>query len=109
MIRDKQIKLRATKEEITTLRAKAQTANMTLCEYLRQAGINASIEPRPSLDEIRAVNALLKEINPVGNNLNQIAVKLNAGAGLSRQEAESLKYRLSETARLFRELKSLLK
>lgn len=108
MIRNKQINLRATEEEMVKLKTNARTANMTLCEYLRQAGIHARIETRPGLDEIRTINALLKEINPIGNNLNQIAARLNAGLPLSPGETNELQRQLSENIRLIRELKTLL-
>lgn len=69
---------RVTAAERVEVEEKAAAAGISLTEFGRQANLNARITPRRgSIDE-----ALLVELNRIGVNLNQIAMKVNAGRSL---------------------------
>lgn len=109
MIKNKDIHIRLSEQESDTLNARARQANMTLCEYLRQAGMKGNVQARRSPEEIKALGVLLRELHPLGSNLNQIAAKLNSTAVLSPEGVDELRTWINYNITLCRELKDLLK
>jgi uncharacterized protein YukE len=83
MIRDKSIKIRAFENERLDWQAKASNANMTLANYIRsllnseQVKRDAPIKrSRRSYEPVDPV--LIRQLAKIGNNLNQIAKRVNS-------------------------------
>ena len=72
--RDKTLTVRLTESEKALIEKKAKRANMNLTEYIiavsNKSKINVSEDTKP----------LLVELKRIGNNINQIAMKINSGA-----------------------------
>lgn len=109
MTRDKRIDLRASREELALLRQRASQAGMTLGRYLREIGLHGRVQSRNNTAEIQTIHKLLKEINPIGNNLDQIAARLNAGLPILPGEADELKKLLQQNTTLCREIKNQIR
>lgn len=61
------------KNEATALKNKSKKAGLNESEFIRKAIVNSVIKEQPS-DEF---NDFIKELRAIGNNLNQIARRLN--------------------------------
>lgn len=70
--------VRLTEAELAQVAELASASRLSLSEYVRQRLLSGKVTPRPALDDAQ----LLAELNRCGVNLNQIAKRLNAGAGL---------------------------
>lgn len=72
--RDKTLTVRLTESEKSLIEKKAKRANMNLTEYIiavsNKSKINVTEDTKP----------LLVELKRIGNNINQIAMKINSGA-----------------------------
>ncbi|MCW4151992.1 MobC family plasmid mobilization relaxosome protein [Halomonas sp. 18H] len=90
-VRDLFIYVRATHQEKELLKAKAQSYDLTLSEWLRQLAFTG--KPRKKVRSVPDADPfLIREINRVGNNMNQLARHANerAKAGLSLNTLELL-------------------
>ena len=67
--------LRLNAEEAEKLIANAKACGLTRTAYLRRLLSGYDLKPRPSAE----LEALRTEIHQIGNNINQIARKANAG------------------------------
>ena len=80
--RDKTLTIRLTESEKANIEKKAAKAKMNLTEYIIAASnkskINVAEDTKP----------LLVELKRIGNNINQIAMKINSGAISSYNFAE---------------------
>ena len=70
--------IRLTQAELAAISELAGASGLSLSEYVRQRLLTGKVTPRPALDDAQ----VLAELNRCGVNLNQIAKRLNAGAGL---------------------------
>lgn len=86
--RDQQLNFSLTRDELTTLRVRAEAAGMHLVDYGRDLLLRrrapSGRQPDPETVEAegtlaRAARLLTHELRRLGNNLNQIARRLNAG------------------------------
>lgn len=68
------LSIRLTESEKFKIVTKANAAGMNINEYIIAASLKTEI--RPPLD----LSPLLIELKRIGNNLNQITTKINAGA-----------------------------
>ena len=72
--RDKTLTVRLTESEKANIEKKAAKAKMNLTEYIiavsNKSKINVTEDTKP----------LLVELKRIGNNINQIAMKINSGA-----------------------------
>ena len=72
--RDKTLTIRLTESEKALIEKKAKRANMNFTEYIiavsNKSKINVTEDTKP----------LLVELKRIGNNINQIAMKINSGA-----------------------------
>ena len=109
MIKNKDLHIRFSEEELSTLKNCASQAGTNLCNYLRQAGLTGRIEQPMTSAQENTLNTLLREFHPLGGNLNQIAAKLNAGLPLSPGETDRLRELLGKNIALWQEIKELLK
>ena len=72
--RNETLTIRLTKAEKSAIRTKARKAKLNLTDYI----IAASLQTEITVAE--DVKPLIAELKRIGNNLNQIAVKVNSGA-----------------------------
>lgn len=90
-VRDLFIYVRATRDEKELLKAKAQSYDLTLSEWLRQLAFTG--KPKKKVRSVPDADPfLIREINRVGNNMNQLARHANerAKAGLRLDTLELL-------------------
>ncbi|WP_237673990.1 plasmid mobilization protein [Vreelandella profundi] len=90
-IRDLFIYVRATRNEKELLKAKAQSYDLTLSEWLRQLAFTG--KPKKQVRSVPDADPLLiYEINQLGKNMNQLARHANerAKVGLSLDALEIL-------------------
>ncbi len=73
--------LRLNADEVQKLITNAKACGLTRTAYLRRLLNGYDLKPRPSAE----LEALRTEIHQIGNNINQIARKANAGFA-SREE-----------------------
>ena len=71
--RDRTLTIRLTKSEKEMIRKKAAHAKMTLTNYIVAASLQIEINVAED------VKPLLVELKRIGNNINQIALKVNTG------------------------------
>ena len=74
---------------MNTLKSKANIAGISISAFIRKAINDTEIKQGPSLE----LAMLIKELNRIGNNINQIAVKANA---LGFIDTPKLKYELDK-------------
>ena len=71
--RDKTLTIRVTESEKNAITAKAKRAKLSLTEYI--VTFSRQVEIHPPAD----MSPLLLELKRIGNNLNQLATKVNSG------------------------------
>ena len=76
MKRTKRIELRVSEEELGLIKNNARMCGNTVGRFVRERSMML-VEPRPAISENE--KQLLRELSAIGNNLNQIALKLNRG------------------------------
>ncbi len=99
MAKKYEICLRLNLAEAKRLYQDSKRCGLSKTAYLRQLIMGAEIKARPS-EEIKKLRT---EIHYIGNNVNQIARKINAGFG-SKEDAAQIKYLLREIYRLMYEI-----
>lgn len=72
--RDKTLTIRLTESEKANIEKKAAKAKMNLTEYIIAASNKSKIKVAED------TKPLLVELKRIGNNINQIAMKINSGA-----------------------------
>lgn len=70
----KRLEVRLSETDMNTLKSKANIAGISISAFIRKAINDTEIKQGPSLE----LAMLIKELNRIGNNINQIAVKANA-------------------------------
>lgn len=91
--------LRLDPAEAQRLSSDSKRCGLSKTAYLRQLILGAELKARPSPE----IKALRTEIHHIGNNVNQIARKINAGFG-SKEDVEQIKYLLGEVYRMMYEI-----
>ena len=99
MAKKYEICLRLNLEEAKRLYQDSKRCGLAKTAYLRQLIMGAEIKARPSQE----IKKLRTEIHHIGNNVNQIARKINAGFG-SKEDATQIKYLLGDIYRLMYEI-----
>ena len=94
----KKLTLRLTMQEYIHLKTQADVAGMKLEPLLRQLVMGMKLRPRPP----DSYAALLRELNAIGSNVNQIAYWANAQKNVSEGE-------IAEAVRLVRRAWRLVK
>ena len=94
-----EICLRLNQAESERLYQDSKRCGLSKTAYLRQLIMGAEIKARPPQE----IKKLRTEIHHIGNNVNQIARKINAGFG-SKEDAAQIKYLLGEIYRLMYEI-----
>lgn len=84
MSRKRYIQIRVTDDELTAIKERA--GNVSTSTFLRQLALDQPIAqpPNPSREIIHKCDPeLIRQVNYIGNNINQIAKQLNSGTELS--------------------------
>lgn len=98
-MREQQIHMRVSQEEYELLQQKMkQSGCATLSAYLRKMAIDGMIV---KLD-IPEFNEISWQLRYIGNNLNQIAKRLNNGGGVYAADFDEIKKRQGEITELVR-------
>ena len=88
--RPKQIVIRMTEEEFAKVKAQVEKSGLKQQDYLIRAITNKPITNTDGLKE------LVPELKRVGNNLNQLSRKANAGYVIGVEQLEQAQKELSE-------------
>lgn len=80
------ITIRVTPEEKTAIERKVKQANLSLTDYLVTAAQSTQIFV------VEDIKPALMELKRIGNNLNQIAMKINAGVFQSYNFSEVIQW-----------------
>ncbi len=98
---DRKIKLsvRVNEREYKHLKNQADNAGLKMEPFIRKLIMGTEIRPRPPDN----VAQLIREINAVGNNINQIARKVNTENSVNQAQLEELLHLLGE---IYREVKN---
>ena len=78
--------MRLTKAERAHLDRLSRESGLTLSRTIRACISGTELRPRPPEE----LGQLYTEVNRIGNNINQIARKINAGLGTRADVAEAL-------------------
>ncbi|TDH23980.1 mobilization protein [Segetibacter sp. 3557_3] len=99
--------VKCTKTERFVIKAKAEKAQLTVSEYLRQMGINGKIDmlKRALPPEVLRLTGTL---NHMAANLNQIAKKRNSFEELNAIERAELQYLSGQVKQLAIDIKNYL-
>lgn len=98
---DRKIKLsvRVNEREYKHLKKQADNAGLKMEPFIRKLIMDTEIRPRPPDN----VAQLIHEINYIGNNINQIARKVNIENRVSQNQLEEIFHLLGE---IYREVKN---
>lgn len=79
-MRDQIIRIRASRDEATTMKDRAVAQGLSLSDLLRRAALNIPI-PARSFDatHVALLAQTLGELGRIGGNINQLARRANAG------------------------------
>ena len=90
--KDRFVGLRFTEEQYSVLEHNARQARLSVSEYIRRAVLKQKIPAfQPIIHDEHEILEELKNINKIGNNLNQIARYFNQGGMMNNQIAIDLK------------------
>lgn len=92
------ISVRLTEREHKYLQRQAENAGLKMEPFIRKLIMGADIQPRPPDNIVQ----LIREINFIGNNINQIAKKVNTENNVSQSQLEEIFHLLGE---IYREVK----
>lgn len=86
------MKFRATEEEASEIRRKANAAGMTVSRFLRTAAVNSQVVLYNTAD----LFGLRSDLKSIGNNINQIAMVVNSNRSVYQSDVRDLKKQFSE-------------
>lgn len=92
------ILVRLSETEHTHLKRQAANAGLKMEPFIRKLIMGEDIQPRPPDNVVQ----LIREINYIGNNINQIAKKVNIENNVSQSQLEEILHLLGE---IYREVK----
>ena len=81
--RDRRMTVRGTEQEKKKIEQKAEKAGLSRTEYMIRSALEKNIT---SFNNLEDINKLRIELKRIGNNLNQIARKLNENNTLEQEE-----------------------
>ena len=100
-VKSKRFEFKATDDEILKIRKRASDAGLSMSEFIRQSAIHASVIQY----DREIIYSLIKEINKIGTNVNQVARLCNESKFVS---ANSLRELQSNHAQLVQMVASAL-
>lgn len=96
--RSKGVLIYLSDRERNQLEKQAGNAGLSMSQFVRKLIMGKDIQPRPPDNIVQ----LIREINAVGNNINQIAKKVNIESRVSQAQLEEILHLLGE---IYREVK----
>ena len=97
--RKQAILIRLTDNEKNHLQQQSANAGLKMEPFIRKLIMGVDIRPRPS----DSIAPLIREINYIGNNINQIAKKVNSENNATQAQLEEILHLLGE---IYREVKN---
>ena len=94
----KRVPVRLSETEYLQLRKKAEQCGLKLDPMMRKLILETEIRARPPNEYAQ----LIKEVNAIGNNINQIAHIANAEGTISEEKIKELKQYQNDLIRLAR-------
>lgn len=95
--------LRVSEVEEAIIQARMKRTNLNFTEFMIQMAIN---EGRIVIENYDAIEALSYEMNRIGNNINQIAHKVNANNFVQSEDIRNLK---KQHEQLWKEINRMMK
>ncbi|MDY3769056.1 MAG: plasmid mobilization relaxosome protein MobC [Sphaerochaetaceae bacterium] len=112
------VRIRMNKEEKETFQKKLEEAgNLTMESYGLDALLNCKVTSQDEIDNLVEINKQFSKMNQnlslIGNNINQIARKVNSENAVTQDELENLskeisKYKESEVQELWQSIRLYL-
>lgn len=112
------VRIRMNREEKETFQKKLEEAgNLTMESYGLDALLNCKVTSQDEIDNLVEINKQFSKMNQnlslIGNNINQIARKVNSENAVTRDELENLskeisKYKESEVQELWQSIRLYL-
>lgn len=99
--RNKAILIRLNENEKKCLMQKSKECGLKMEPFIRKLIMDCEIKARPPDEYVK----LIREINSIGNNINQIAHVANANGYISKSSINHLKQNQSELIQLVRGLR----
>ena len=96
--RDCAVLVRLTKKEKQALQKKSKACSMKMEPFIRKLIMGVEIKARPPNEYVQ----LIREVNAIGNNINQIAHIANAEGRISEEKIKELKQYQNDLIRLAR-------
>lgn len=96
--RNHHISIWLTAQELEHLKSQSKESGLGMDPFIRQLIMGVQLRPRPP----DTYAALLRELNAIGNNVNQLAFQANARGEATQEE-------IHEAARLVREAVQLVR
>lgn len=98
--RNKEIHIRLTDQELELLRARVACTDLTQQEFCLRSILDRNIPPpyHPDLAPIR------RELNAIGNNVNQLARAANSGVRIPHEDALIIERSFSQLENLLMEV-----
>lgn len=90
--RTESVLIRLTKTEKSKLKSQAEIAGLKMEPFVRKLIMGVDIRPRPPDN----ISRLLREINAIGNNINQIARMANTCKNVSSNDIDEVLKLLGE-------------
>lgn len=97
--KNKVITVKCNAQEKLTIKGKARALKITASEFLRELGINGKID-RLDREIPKEALTLIKLVNNIANNINQITKKLNSTGHLTAYLKEQLDFHLAELGKI---------
>ena len=101
MDRNTAVLVRLSPKEKEHLKAQAEACALKMEPYIRKLIMGKEIRPRPPDEYVK----LLREINAIGNNINQIAHIANAERHISKDKVEEVLNLQNDIMRLVRSVR----
>ncbi|MBQ7574894.1 MAG: plasmid mobilization relaxosome protein MobC [Clostridia bacterium] len=92
--------VRLTENEKILLQKKAKLSSMKMEPFIRKLIAETEVKARPPGEYVQ----LVREINHIGNNINQIAHIANATRGISQEQIDMVKKLQNDIVKLMRGL-----
>ena len=96
MERKVKITVRLSDKEYNHLKNQSENAGLKMEPFIRKLIMQVDLHPRPPDN----ISQLIREINPIGNNINQIARRVNNDDEVSQKQIEEIFRLLGEIYRL---------
>ena len=99
--RNSAILVRLTKQEKQNILKKAQACGMKMEPFIRKVVLGKEVKARPPNEYVQ----LIREVNAIGNNINQIAHIANSDQHISKEKIELVLQLQNELIQLVRGLR----